>query len=248
MFGVFKKSKFHHQAEFPKRREFIVNHETKYPLFLYRHLHKKMIEVIEAVFGGYPKDKYIFYPHSDWLCDRFEDVRSRFLEIDQSEPFRVLRVTSLRLFEPYANYKDSSLLWEDLKKDIYEEDQMLIKNTQFDYYLPDDLQVLFHKIDESVKFHTEEKNKMLKANHIYPTNICSSPFRKNSTRGKIFNLLTQANSEYISIQTISQKINERNLQYVRIVLNQLQKVFEKRKQPLKIESNRKGYYRLISIN
>jgi len=51
MFGLFKKHKYHHLAEIPKQREFIVDYRTKHPLFLYRHLHKKMIEVIEAVFG-----------------------------------------------------------------------------------------------------------------------------------------------------------------------------------------------------
>ncbi|MBF8250063.1 MAG: hypothetical protein HW400_664, partial [Candidatus Levybacteria bacterium] len=80
MFGLFKKSKLHRTARIPDCKPFVVDYRTKHPLFLYRHLHKKMIECIEAFFEGYPEDKYIFYPPWDEFSDRFYDLREMFLE------------------------------------------------------------------------------------------------------------------------------------------------------------------------
>lgn len=249
MFGLFKKSKYQHLVGIPKRREFVLDYRTKHPLILYRYMHKKMVECIGAFFEGYPEDKYIFYPPSEVFNDRFFDLKEKFLEIDKSEDFQSLPVTSLRSFDPFSNYKDLCHLWNLLKRDVHDEHQMLIRYTErFEANLPDDLQVLFNELDVLIREHNQEKNKVLKANHIYPTNNYLLPFRKNSVRAAIFDILSQANDEYVSVQAISQKIKERNFQYIRIVLNQLQKVIEKRKQPLKIESNGKGYYRLVNIN
>jgi len=249
MFGLSKKYKLHHSVHITPPKEFVLDYKTKYPLTLYRHMHKKMIECIEAFFEGYPEDKYIFYPPDYEFCDSFFDLREEFLAIHKSDEFEGLPVTNLRMFKPSSNYKDMSRTWKQFKKGVYEDQQMLIKYTPLGYELPDDLQLLLNKLDMLIKAHNEEKNKILKKNHIYPATNYSLPFRKDSIRGKIFNLLAQANSEYVSIQIISQKIKkENNLQYVRIILNQLQKEIERRKLPLKIEPNGKGYYRLININ
>lgn len=211
--------------------------EYKYALFTYRHLRKKMGEVLEAVFGGYPENKYIYYPPDDELSDYFSDIRNRFLEIDRMSEFMKLPVTDLRLFKIYSNYKDTSRLWEHLKKDIYEEDQMLLKSTQFDYYLPDDIQVAFHKIDELVKIHIAEKNKILNSNHIYPATkyYYGILVKKNSLRRKLLDYLSENNQKDITIQMLQDKL-KRDTSYVWILINQLNKTFEKKQVNLRIES------------
>jgi hypothetical protein len=246
MFNFFSKNRNNFMI-LSKDREFVIDHKTKYPLFLYRYLHQKMITVIDAVFGGYPENKYIFYPPDDDLSDYFNEIRDKFLEIDCKPEFMNLSVTDIKSFQINSNYKFTSSLWESLKKDIHEEDQMLLKNTQFDYSLPDDLQVVFHRIDELVKEHVEIKNKILKANNIYPSDDLLQFGAKESDIKTIFTILSHVNGEWVKLKDISSKINNMSFSTIRININQIKnKIRDQHKEDrLRIENERQSAYRLI---
>lgn len=246
MFGLFKKSKYHHLAGIPKRREFILDYRTKHPLIPYRYMHKKMVECIGAFFEGYPEDKYIFYPPSEVFSDRFYDLREKFLEIDKSEDFQSLPVTSLRSFEPFSNYKDLCHLWNLLKRDVHDEHKMLIRYTErFEANLPDDLQVLFNELDVLIREHNEEKNKVLKVNHIYPANNYDIFTWKDSHIKDIYRILSEANGEFVSLYDIAKKIRIKDMKYVRILIGELKSTLKKHDTTEIITPSRKGSYKLI---
>lgn len=228
------------------KSEFIPTSQYRHDLFVYRNIHKKIGEVLESVFGGYSQEKYIFYPPADELDDYFSDIRLKILVIDNKPEFDILPITIFRQFKLSSNYKDMTRLWEHLKKAFYEDDKMLTKNTQFDYYLPDDLQVAFNKIDELIKVHTEEKNKVLKANHIYPTSkYFGILVNKKSFRRDLLKYLSENDQKNINIQMISDKF-KKDLAYVWIVINQLNKMFEKKQITLKIVSENNHIHLITS--
>jgi len=133
--------------------------------FFHYILHKKIIEILEVVFGDYPNDERFFEPVDDILEEQYKEIRWVYLRFDYEPEFQELPITSLRGFTSLrSDFVYDIKEFAKFKNDYYKENELLYKRLEQprEYRIPADLQLLFQKIAISLKEHKIKKNKLLK--------------------------------------------------------------------------------------
>lgn len=135
----------------------------KLAYFYYYHTHRKIIEVLDVVFGGYVVGEYFFIPPDDILVDKYAALYSVFFELDRRPDIDELPVTLVRDFKSlHDNFVYCIKMWAKFRDEHFDDSKMLFKIAPQQYYLAPDIKVLFHEIDILLAEHKIKKGRELK--------------------------------------------------------------------------------------